>query len=53
MYFTGNNGYQNFLVFFPMISLLIWDRNKSVTNWILTGISSQKIKPFDINLELD
>ena len=51
MYFTGNNCYQNFLVFAPMLSSLILDSNKKVTNWISTGISSEKIKPFDTNLE--
>ena len=34
-----------------MLSFLILDSNKKVTNWILTGISSKNIKPFDINLE--
>ena len=38
MYFTGDDGYQNFLVFAPMLSLLILDSNKKVTNWISTGI---------------
>ena len=28
MYFTGNNVYQNFLVFAPMLSFLILDSNK-------------------------
>ena len=51
MYFTGNCGYQNFLVFFPMLSSIILDSNKKVTNWISTWISSEKIKPFDTNLE--
>ena len=50
--FIGNDGYQNFVVFSPMLSsLLILDTNKKVTNWILTGISSGKAKPFDTNLE--
>ena len=31
--FTGNDGYQNFLFFFPMLSSLILDRNKK----LLTG----------------
>ena len=44
MYFTGN-GYQNFLVFAPTLSSLILDSNKKVTNWISTGITSEKIKP--------
>ena len=34
--FTGNNGYQNFLVFAPMFSSLILDKSKKATNWILT-----------------
>ena len=51
IYFIGNAGYQNFLVFGPMLSSLILDSNKKVTDWISTGISSEIIKPFDINLE--
>ena len=51
MYFTGDQGYQNFLVFVWMLSSKILDSNKKVTNWILTGISSEKVKPFDTNLE--
>ena len=51
MYITGDDDYQNFLVFFPMLSSLILDSNKKVTNWILTGISSEKIKPSDTKLE--
>ena len=53
MYFTGNDGYQHFLVFSPILRCLILDSNKSnkVTNWKSTGISPEKIKPFDINLE--
>ena len=38
MYFTGDDGYQNLLVFAPMLSLLILDSNKKVTNWISTGL---------------
>ena len=34
-----------------MISSLILYTNKKVTNWISSRISSEKIKPFDINLE--
>ena len=34
-----------------MLSSLILDSNKKVTSWISTGISSEKIKPFDTNLE--
>ena len=52
MYFTGNEGYQNFLVFVPMVSSLILDSNKKVTDWTLTGISSEGTKPFDTYLQL-
>ena len=51
MYFTGDDGYQNFLVFAPMLSSLTLDNNKRVTNWILTGVSPEKIKPFATNPE--
>ena len=51
MYFTGNDGYQFFLLFAPMLKSLMLDSNKKVTNWILTGISSEKIKPFGTGLE--
>ena len=51
MYFTGDNGYQNFLVFAPILSSLTLDNNKKVTNWISTKISSEKIKPFNTNLD--
>ena len=51
MYFTGNDGYQNFLGFASMLILSILDSHKKVTNWILTGISSEKIKPCDTNLK--
>ena len=39
------------MVFAPTLNSLILDSNKNVTNWILTGISSEKIKPFDTNLD--
>ena len=51
MYFTGNADYQDFLVFTSMLSFLTLDYNKKVTNWIYTGISSEKTKPFDTNLQ--
>ena len=51
MYFTGNDGYQYFLVSMPMFSSIILDSNKKFTNWKSTGISPEKIKPFDTNLE--
>ena len=34
-----------------MLSSLILDKNRKITNWILTGISSGKTKPFDSGLE--
>ena len=34
-----------------MLTSLILDSNKGVTNWILTVISSERIQPFDTNLE--
>ena len=51
IYFTGDNGYQNFLVFTQILSLLILNSNKKVTNGISTGISFLKIKPFDTNID--
>ena len=51
MYFTGDDGYQNFLVFAPMHSSLIFDSNEKVTNLISTEISSEKNKLFGTNLE--
>ena len=51
MYFTGDDVYQNFLVFAPILSSLMLDSNKKVTNWMSTGISSEKINPFNANLE--
>ena len=50
MHFTDDDGYQNFLVIAPILNWLIWDTNKNVTNWILTEISSQKIKPLEPTL---
>ena len=40
-----------FLVFALILSSLIWDINKKVTNWISTGISSEKIKPLGTCLQ--
>ena len=51
MCFAGNDDYQDFQVFVPMLSSPILDGNKKAINWILTGISSKKIKSFDSNLE--
>ena len=47
MYFTGVDGYQNILVFTPMLSSLLLDSNKIVINWISTGTSFR----FDTSLE--
>ena len=44
MYFIGNDGYHNLLVFVPMLSYVILERNRKVTKWISTGISPEKIK---------
>ena len=49
MYFRGNDGFQNFLVFTPSLSFLILDSNKKVTNQTWTGIPSEKIKLFATN----
>ena len=51
MYITGDDDYQNFFEFSPMFISLILDSSEKVTNWISTGISSEKLKPFDTNLE--
>ena len=51
MCFTGDSGCQNFLVFAPILSSLICDRNKKVTSWISTKMSSEKIKLFGDSLE--
>ena len=40
MYLTGDDGYQDFLVLAPMLSFLILDSNRKVTNWVSTEISS-------------
>ena len=52
IYFTGNDIYEHFLVFAPMLISMILESNKKVTKWISTGISSNKIKPLDTNLKL-
>ena len=49
MYFTGNDDYQNFLVFAPLLISLMLADNKKVTNWVSIGISSEKNKPFNTN----
>ena len=51
VYFTGNDCYQICLVVGLILSSLILDSNKNVTDWILMGISSENIKLFDTNLE--
>ena len=51
MYFTDEDGFQNFLVATPMLSSLILDSNKTVTKWASTGTSSKKTKPFDTNFK--
>ena len=51
MYFTGDDYCQDFLAFAPMLNSVILDSNRNVANWISTGISSEKIKPFDTCLE--
>ena len=51
MHFTSDDGYQSFLVFPPIFSSVTLDINKEVTKWILTGISSEKMKPFDTIFE--
>ena len=52
LYFKGYDDYKNFLVFAPILSSLIFDSNKKVTDWISTGLLPVKIKLFDISLEL-
>ena len=51
IYFPDNQSYQSFLVFPPMLNLLIFDSNKKGNNWVSTRISSENIKPFDTNFE--
>ena len=52
MYLTGDNGYQSFTVFAPIVSSVTLDNNKNLTSWISTGVSSGKLKAFDSNFEL-
>ena len=42
----------DFLVFAPVLNLLLLDDNKKVPNWISTGVSAGKMKPFNVNLAL-
>ena len=51
MYFTGDDVYQIFLGLAPILSSLMLDSNRKVTNWIWTRILSEKVKPFDTDLE--
>ena len=41
-----------FFSFNPMLSSLTLKNTKKVTKWLLNEISSEKIKPFNTNLEL-
>ena len=50
MFFTGKDGYQNFLVFASILSFLVLDSNRKVSNWVSTGVSSAKTKTFDISI---
>ena len=52
IYFTGDDVYDNFLAFAPILSCPNWIAIKKAANWISTGISFKKVKPFDTNLEL-
>ena len=52
MYFTSDNGYQNFLGFAAVLSSLILDSNKKVSNCISTETSFEKMKPFNTNAQL-
>ena len=51
MHSTGDDGYQNFLAFVPMLSSLILDNNKKVINWMLTRVLPEKSKLFDTTLK--
>ena len=51
IYVRGNGSYHNFLIFSPMLSSLVLDSHKKVTNWLSTRISPEKIKPFDTDIE--
>lgn len=50
MYFKGDDGYQIYIVFPPMLNLVTVDSKKNVTNLIWTVISPEKVKPFDSNI---
>ena len=42
---------KRFLVFALMLNPLTLNKNKKVTNWISTGVSTEKNKPFDTKLQ--
>ena len=52
MYFTTNDGDQNFLVFAPKLSSLILHRNKKLLTAYRLKYHLKKTKSFDNNLEL-
>ena len=39
MYLTGDNGYQSFTVFAPIVSSVTLDNNKNLTSWISAGVN--------------
>ena len=49
MYFSGDSGYQNYLVVSPMFHSLILHINK-IVSWQPTGVSSQWIQPTNSSL---
>ena len=51
MHFIGDDGFQSWLSDIAvMLNSGTLDSSEKVTNWISTGVSSEKIKPFDTNL---
>ena len=51
MHFIGDDGFQSWLSDIAvMLNSGTFDNSKKVTNWISTGVSSEKLKPFDTNL---
>ena len=51
MYFTGDDGYQNFLVFVPILSSLTVIAIKKLLTRYWLEYYLKKMKPFDTNLE--
>ena len=52
MYFTVfDDASPNLLALSPIFRSLMLNSNKKVTNWISTGKTSEKTKPFDTNPE--